>query len=89
MKVRNFTNSGFGMLVIHSEHYNENRCVKRNERKLIGVIVDKKFYDDPINGIICYPVVHWENSVMGHSCHPANIKPFRKNIDLPWVEVDN
>jgi hypothetical protein len=79
MNTYNFTKAPFGMLVKHSPHYLKNRCVKGKERRKIGLMVGRKFYEDKIVGVVCWPVVHWEGEVMEHSCHPVNVEPYRKS----------
>lgn len=87
MLVFNFTNAPWGMLVTYSEHYNKERCIKSKRRK-IGIMTDKKFFNDTLAGISCHPVVFWEGAVTTTIAHPANIVPYRKKQILPTVDVD-
>jgi len=88
MKVCDFTNSEFGMVVKHSPHWVKESNYAPDRHK-IGIIVDRKFYKDEVAGVICFPSVHWEGSVTDFACHPANIVPYRKRQRdrIKWVEV--
>lgn len=89
MKVCDFRNTKFGMLVKHSPHWVKECNYPKTSRHKIGLVVDRKFYADATAGAVCHPVVHWEGEVMGHVCHPANVVPYRKRERdyIPWIEV--
>lgn len=92
MKVIDFRNAPFGMLVTYSDHWNTERCVKKGKPKKIGIMTDRKFYQDDVSGIIVtWPIVFWEGEVMATWCHPANIAPYRKNVMNPikYIEVSD
>jgi hypothetical protein len=89
VKVIDYTNTGFGLLVKHSPHWLK-ECNYKPDRHKIGMIVDRAFYKDSVNGVMCWPIVRWEGLPMGHACHPCHIVPWRKReLDkAKWVEVE-
>lgn len=90
MKVVDFNRFRSGLLVTRSNHWNKELCVKSNKRREIGIMVDKRFYANKLNGTSCYPVIHWEGGSVGSTTHPANAVPFRKS-DLKratYVEIE-
>lgn len=86
MKILDFTDCGFGLLVTHSKHFNKEHCIK-SRKKDIGIIIDKSFYSDKKGGAVCWPSVRWEGSVTESLCHPINVIPYRKH-NLPEKEIE-
>lgn len=76
------------MLVTRSEHWNATRYVKKNTKKEIGIITEKRFYQDKRGRVVCWPSVHWEGGIMSSLVHPALIAPYRKNQRLPEMEIE-
>ena len=90
MKVCDFTNTEFGLLVKHSPHWVKESNDKPDRHK-IGMVVERRFYAEKLSGVLCWPVVQWEGSPMGHACHPANIVPYRKRErdKVRWKEIQD
>lgn len=93
MQVLDFTKSGFGMVVVRSEHYKKEHFVKKGAKRQLGIIVGKNFYQDTDDKgnedkgqVVCWPIIHWEGAVMESTCHPANVTPYRKH-NLPSFEM--
>jgi hypothetical protein len=75
------------MLVERSKHWNETRYVKKNKKKEIGIMVDRKFFLDDAKRVICWPVIHWEGQVVSSMSHPVLVAPYRKSVRLPEMEM--
>lgn len=82
MQVLDFTQAQSGALVTRSEHWLLERCGAQEGQ--LGVMVERKFYLDSHNTLICWPVIHWEGEVMATICHPSNAAPYRDH-ELPFV----
>lgn len=92
MKIFDFTNVPLGTLVEYSDHYLKDRCT--NKRGL-GILVDKKFYEGkdfgfPGRAVVCEPVIHWEGRGMASGCHPCLVQPKRKKDlnRIKWFEAE-
>jgi len=92
MKVCNFTNTQYGMLVKYSSHWYRESGQKVGRIK-IGMIVDRTFYTDRNNSqlAVCWPVVQWEGNVSSLPVHPANIVPYRQENmkKIGWIEISD
>ena len=84
LEILDYTNSGFGLMVKRSDFWKTERCQNKNGQ--LGIIVDKKFYQDEKGSVICWPVIHWEGEVSDSTTHPVNVKPYRAH-KLPTIEM--
>ena len=77
VEIVDFRDIPIGTLVKYSDH-----AIKEifADKKMIGMIVDKNFYEDANRRVVCWPIIHWEGSPMGFSCHPIHVIPYRKNM---------
>lgn len=75
VEIIDFRDIPIGTLVKYSDH-----AIKEMgaDKKKIGLIVDKDFYEDTNRRVVCWPIIHWEGYPMGHLCHPVNAIPHRK-----------
>ncbi|MDO8416531.1 MAG: hypothetical protein Q7S87_10000 [Agitococcus sp.] len=84
LKIADFTNAPFGLLVARSPHYCLNRGAEQEQR---GIVVERTFFQDAKGQAICWPRIHWEGSVSDALCHPINAVAFRPEQVLPEIEM--
>ena len=88
-EVLNFTDCPFNMLVTRSDHWYKERGIKIPRQRQLGIVVDRKFYQDGRGRIICWPVVAWEGDITSSLTHPMNVISYRKKQILPIIKMDN
>jgi hypothetical protein len=78
-----------GTVVRRSPHYFKSRGTPKDhpDRTQVGIVTDHKFFPDPVSGVICFPVIHWEGGVMDTMTHPSLAVPFRRGVARVYVKV--
>lgn len=89
MKVIDFRTVKTGTLVRRSQHYFKSRStpMAHPDRKQVGIVTGHKYFDDPVAGCICFPIIHWEGGVMDSMTHPSLAVPARRGSSRVYVEV--
>lgn len=88
VQVPDFSKGPFGLLVTYSDHWYNEHCQQRPENPKLGIVVDRKFYEDGKRRAICWPVIHWEGAVTESCVHPMNVVPYRPDQKLPMRAMD-
>lgn len=90
-EVLNFKDAPFGLLVTRSDHWYKERGLKmpQKHKRQLGIVTDRKFYQDSKGRIICWPIIAWEGAVVDSMTHPINVIPYRKKQALPIIKMDN
>jgi len=87
--VPNFKDGPFGLLVTRSDHWYKERGIKIPRQRQLGIVTDRKFFQDSKGRIVCWPVIAWEGAVVDSMTHPMNAMAYRKKQTLPMVKMDN
>lgn len=89
MKVIDFRTVKTGSLVRRSPHYFKSRATPKShsDRTQLGIVTELRFFPDPVSGVICFPIIHWEGGVMSSMTHPSLAVPARRGAPRVYVEV--
>ena len=89
MRVIDFSVLKTGALVRRSPYYFKSRGTPKNhpDRTQLGIVMALRFFPDPVSGVICFPIIHWEGGGMDSMTHPSLAVPFRRTVARVYVEV--
>ena len=78
-----------GMLVTPSDHWHKERSGVKPNKKEIGILTDKDFFQDGKGRVIAHPSIWWESGSSSSMNHPRNAMPYRDDHGLPMTKMDD